>query len=122
MKKLKEERHILLYAKGWYKRTNLLKDLTKIVEHITGLIYVGKIPRSAIWYWVTKVFIDLVPECQRNDFWQRELFQWNELTITREIVIKKILGELSTVPCLDDNENVILDIGKPDYTILPKKK
>ena len=37
MKDLHYKRHILLYAKLWYKQKDLIKDLTTIIAFGTGL-------------------------------------------------------------------------------------
>ncbi len=40
-------------------------------------------------------------------------------TTTIDVVIKEMLSILSLIPVLEDDK-ILIDLGKPDYTILPR--
>lgn len=45
------ERHLFLYAKGWYEKTDQITDLKKIVAHITAIPF-ESVKEYDIAYWL----------------------------------------------------------------------
>ena len=112
------ERHYYLYAKNWYKRTDLRKDLSKILCNYTRWEYKGSeeefraAVRKLTYLWEhhylaghlgTNVLYDLFDsiENKNHDYW--------------EVLARKLLSGL----CYVDIKDIGFDIGKPDNSLLP---
>lgn len=110
------ERHIILYTKNWYKKTNLIDDLKIIicneVRSKPEYLLVGD-----ILYWVEKVYFEIFNK-QQIEFHFGNLFKYKE-TLNPESFIEFVCEKIAYVK-VRDGEQLALDLGEPDYTILPK--
>ena len=121
------ERHYYLYAKNWYKRTDLRKDLAKILCNYTGWEYLGNEEefmaaiRKLIYLWehhylaghmgsnvLFELFDDLNPNGLRFGFKNKDYDYY-------EVLAQKLLSGL----CYVDIKDIGFDIGKPDNSLLP---
>ena len=119
MKVFGDERHIILYAKNWYAETDTIDDLLKIASRITGVgtEYLGI---KDVYYWVSRVYFECFTYEQFQRLIQEEMFDWfnGYNSVSMEDVINSMLSELACVKVLDDNKEKIMEIGKPDGTLL----
>jgi len=120
------DRHVYLYAKSHYRETDTIKDLQQIFAERNGMdpkyILPGDIARMLIsmayplinTLWEFKEFVfDLDP----NKYWK---LSRNKYTFFGA-VIGRCLSILAMTEVIKD-EKVIMDLGKPDPTILPLKR
>ena len=118
------DRHIFLYAKGWYKKVDVLEDLRILVgarcaietKHISNsdiLTVVG-----GLYYdYISKHNFELLFRDMFNDIYH---FQASDKTDIRK-VLRLMLRELCMTTVKNGKGGIILRLGKPDYTLLPKK-
>ena len=127
---LVDYRHIYLYAKGHYKRTDVIEDLRKILAERNALE-----PEDVAKFVILNVVSKLAfNEIKNDDRFQKlieEFFTYVPDTdgktrlysedTTLIHVINRMLAILANVSVLDNNKNLILNLGNPDFKILPKK-
>lgn len=122
-------RHIILYAKGYYKKENTIDDLKIIIAKISGSPSLAKnaFP-SDIYKMVAETYIQIarlnnLRHCLINIFDLRYLyFRRDPNKINVEEMINYLLGQIAKVCMQNKDESLIFDIGKPDYDILPKQE
>ena len=119
--------HVYLYAKNWYKRTNTLEDLKRIlsirsnigadeisnedvVRQLLHITYPHIVKSGNPPHFFEELFIDMLPENE----WKRYMCQ-NDDIYTK--ICKSCLNFLNFVK-VSEIEDLL---GPPDYTILPKK-
>ncbi len=125
------DRHIVLYAKNHYKRSDdAIDDLKTIVAHVSGSDkkHIGIFD---IYENVIETFLELSKldwEVGRADIFWKDIWksQWcrrslqNKLEMSIEEFIKYIVFSfIQLVPVMHGGQ-LVLDIGEPDYNILPK--
>lgn len=127
--------HVILYAKGWYKKTDLIQDLKVILAARCGVENIGEINVRDILYTLSLIFYTycLKNECSFTEF-TKSLFEWVNVpnvgmqmysdTTTIRHAIECLLGKISIIQCKDmkkeGQEITLLNLGKPDYSILSK--
>ncbi len=112
------ERHIILYCKGHYKKTELMTDLKVIVGKFCD-ISIEHIENKDVYYWVTKIYFEFYNKYQIvSNF--LDLFKWENQHDYKSI-IKFMCSYIAILPIKNKNE-IIIDLGEPDYTLLPKKE
>jgi len=113
-------RHLYLYAKGHYVRTNIVEDLKIIVGRITW-VYPEHTDKGDILYWLTKEaykhmknghdgFFDFI-----SIFFPENQFYVNEGDDSIDMIIKKCLSILSLTKVCD----IDIVLGEADRNILP---
>jgi hypothetical protein len=126
--------HLILYAKGHYKRTDLLADLKLIVAERCALDP-EHVSNNDVWQVVSSALIEHASKRQMEEYLGR-LFQKGIWDYNRESVISfahdddcpirralgMVTGILAHLPVLDKDGNVILELGQPDPKVLPLKE
>ena len=119
--------HVYLYAKNWYKRTNTLEDLKRIlsirsnigadeisnedvVRQLLHITYPHIVKSGNPPHFFEELFIDMLPENE----WKIG-FKEDDDMYTK--ICKSCLNFLNFVK-VSEIEDLL---GPPDYTILPKK-
>lgn len=136
--------HYYLYAKHHYQRRNLIEDLKKIHGRAYGYdakhVIEGDIVQvllSLVWEHYMganhtehpngySAFLQFVVDCSPYDNWKvggggstpigEKSYEYYEA------VIRKCLSMLCFVKVLDENKVVVLQLEKPDPTLLPLNK
>jgi hypothetical protein len=131
--KLGEERHIYLYAKNHYKRTDVVEDLKILVGHITG-IEAKHISVDNAVYWCLKLahkamqsesrpffemFYDFILDVSPGKCWKIGYYTKDCPYVYERAIAHKCLSILTMVSVKDNYGNIILDLGKADANILP---
>lgn len=121
------DRHIFLYAKGWYERKDIMQDLKIIVAERCGLDpkYISDLDVLRVIIGVVYPYINsankfsyFLLECFK-DFTKPSFFS-KETNIPK--VTKELLRHLTTVRVVDNKGKKLLDLGEPDYKLLKKFK
>ena len=115
------ERHIILYCKGWYKRTNLIDDIRAIIAEISGS-ELQHIDLSHVYNFIAQVATNYVSKNDMQDFF-KWLFWYNKNldSVTAEEVCNKLAGKIAIITVRDGDE-LLMDLGEPDYSILDRKE
>ena len=120
--------HLLLYAKGWYQRGNVIEDVKKILGHRCG-IDPKHMPNRDVWEQLVSAFLEYCDdECEIGGL-LLEMFRplagegeplsfWSDLS-TFERMIHLILMRLGNVKIIGAEGKAILCLGEPDPNILP---
>lgn len=115
------ERHIILYCKAWYKETNLIDDIRSIISNISGseLQYINI---GHVYRFLTQITINYVEKYCIKEFFDN-LFKYNENpdSVTIEEVCGKLACEISIID-VEDEDEIFIDLGEPDYSILDRKE
>lgn len=124
--------HFLLYAKGWYKRTNVILDLQKLVEQrsMVDRATVGDVMATLI-HIVEKYCIDNPDFRFSFTEFVEDIMPWNNWKVggpieptdntPEEAVINKCLSMLSRVQVRKNGKD-IFPIDNPNYNLLPQKE
>lgn len=112
------ERHIILYTKGWYKKTDLIDDLKVIIDRFCS-IDVEYLNVDSILYWTQKTYFKVFNK-QQIEFQFGYLFYFKKQH-TPETFIQFICNRLANITVRIEDE-LILDLGEPDYNILPRAR
>lgn len=113
-------RHFLLYAKNHYKSTTIIEDLKTIQGHWSGvdreLITICNVYEHQV-----NLLADLCGEqALRNVL--LDLWKWKSINteISVEHILQKIDAYLAQIKVKERSDGLILELGEPDYNILPK--
>ena len=118
--------HLILYAKGWYKRTDFLKDVRKILAHRCGTEK-KYMSNQDIWALLVHASEKYLSEYERIEVMSR-MFSGSHVDDNAKVCnflkwqgqtswirpAKMIVGKLS---CLEVKN--VLNLGRPDPKILP---
>lgn len=119
--------HLLLYAKNWYERGNVLDDLKKIMGHRCN-IDPKHMGNWDVWEMCVEAFMAYCKSDFDTKSLLRDLFKprpeeggsfsfWSDESSV-ERAVRCILCHLGNV-VVRDNEKDILCLGEPDPKILP---
>jgi hypothetical protein len=118
------DRHIYLYAKNWYKRTDLIEDLKKLLSVRSGIPqeYISTENIVHVLSNITSNYIGTPDKAERfiDDLHHRYTFNKyfiNEESSFEETLITTMLSILAFLEVKD----IPFELGEPDYNILPKK-
>lgn len=116
--------HIYLYAKKWYKRTDIIEDLKKLIGHRCGydachvsleeiLVVLGTIA----WRHMDEYqFTELLKGIDPQNIWK----VGGDNKSTPELrTILKLLSILSSAQ-VNEGDKILIELDEPDYSILPK--
>jgi hypothetical protein len=111
--------HIILYAKGWYKRANCEDDLKAILAH-RNECEKEHISRESIIIVLTQIVYPYLTEHYFREIsirtfskFHQNLYKMNEF----EMFLKELLSILSALQIKDDNK-ILIELDEPDYNIL----
>lgn len=107
-----KKRHLFLYAKGWYKRTDQLTDLKHICGHITDLSWPLVEERDVV-YWLfecVKDYIMIYPDHRLYSL----ISKWHKG--------ESFIGTALSFMLIMGIDEIGYDLGKPDSKILPLNK
>lgn len=120
--------HIVLYAKGHYKRSNMMDDLKILVANRSGLepdqifdTTVFDVIYNIAYPFLTQSFLRSVILDSFGDNNSKFYIEGNDQTSLAQI-IERLLVIISMIGVLDDDGNTIYELDEPDYSILPKPK
>ena len=110
------DKQIILYCKNWFKVTNIIDDLKVFVGKWAGI----KTEHVETFYVYTRLLEIFFITCeQKAEYMFLDIFK-DKKQITIEDMIRKIYNELGQLKVFDGKiDNVIWDLGEPDYNILP---
>ena len=104
------DRHIYLYAKGWYQRNDKLNDMKIIIGERSALL-----PRDVSRFDVESILMHLV--------WKH--IQKQSEYLFSSFVAHCLNDDLITaclyVLMIQDVNDIGFDLGQPDYNLLPKR-
>lgn len=125
-------RHIILYAKHWYRRSNyeyanpgteeyasqVIVDLCEIL----GIIYEYDYKERDILYHITECFSKFLPEHQQqkvieDTFSTKDLFSTFSYKTEFKWFVSAVLSQLAIIQV--NNNPLMKDLGKPDYQMFP---
>lgn len=113
--------HIILYAKGWYKKTKYEDDLKVILAYRNGCDK-KDVSRESIIIVLTKIVYPYLTE-----YYFREIFIRTFSNFYRSLYkineFEMFLSELLSILCslkIKNNDKILIELDEPDYTILPK--
>jgi hypothetical protein len=112
-----EEKQAILYSKRWFRITNQIDDLKKIVSRAYALDEEDVLPYS-IYHFVVELFLKLqkLQKIRNMEAFLLDLFKTREDSYNWESMIDKMIKEISNAYCMG------LEIGEPDYSLLEKYK
>jgi len=127
-KELDSNRHFYLYAKGHYKETDTIKDLSIILgeycfqdlEYIRVSDILDKLLRLAYREFIKNSnefkFMEFMKDILPQNNWK---FMNDKAQNLEETMIHKCLSVLRFAIVTDKDKNVILNLGEADSSILP---
>ena len=126
--------HLILYAKGWYKRTDLLEDLKRIVAERCALDF-KHVSTNDVWQVVSGAFLEHARKHDIESFlgklfekgiYDDKLGEPLQFGSDDNCPIRRALGlalsVLNRLRVLDEEGNAILVLGEPDPKVLPLKE
>lgn len=126
IEELQDWRHIWLYAKGHYKRGDLMKDLKVLIghhaalmpEHVSDEDILIVLCENAIPYLTTEGNVDY----RMRKFFEDLIFATHHENrpLTVADIAQKLLSVLSIVRVMDDEGRAVINLGEADYELLPK--
>lgn len=131
---MSNKRHYYLYAKGWYKQSDLLTDLKKIQsiycglapEHITTGDVLGILTGMA--YPKLKesehAFNDFISLILPSNTWRTGVVLVENVvgSIPDEDIALCIIGACLNIMMKEDVKDIPFELGKPDPDVLPLKE
>lgn len=124
-------RHVWLYAKYQYKRTDLLEDLKVIIGHETA-IPPEQVKIADILTIVCEIAAPLI--CKQPDPSTAVLGllarlqsksrthlkgDSSEEHLNWTMILEELLGFMTAHPVQDNNDEILVNLGEPDYSLLP---
>ena len=127
--KIADFNHLILYAKYWYQRGNVIEDVKKILAERCAI---DQVSDSDMWSMMVMALIAYVPEHRLDDYLTKlfvprqdektGLFVWFTDICPLERAVKNVLSELCFLSVQDDEGEILLNLGKPNPKILPLRK
>ena len=112
------EKHIVLFAKGFYRRSDdTIQDLKALLSPFFA-IEPKYFADSEMYGRVLETFWKVTSPDKQQFFWGEIFARVGKPSVTMTELVKRLLGELS-ICVVRKNDEVVLDLGEPDYTILP---
>jgi len=105
---MSEKRHLFLYAKGWYKKTNTLDDLKRIVSHISW-IDVEHINKGDVIAWLVQCIQPYVTKAPNR--FSDLMGDW----FANRDMVEAILSMMSVM----SHDDMGMECMPPNYDILP---
>lgn len=118
------EAQIIFYAKGAFKKGDLLNDLLVVVADYLGM-YQKDINETHVLRVLYGTFCMYIPEHRRRRLLEGMLIDIYLKSARRESIslgdiLNPILGVLSIVRVLDENKKMLVNLGNPNYSLLPR--
>jgi hypothetical protein len=118
-----DDSHIILYAKGWYKRNDVIKDM-KIILGERGCIEPRHVSPNNIVGVLSKLIFPYVDDKYKfSSFLENILCSYFDFEMHKEPLVKFIdacLSILSKLQIKDNEGNILLELDDPDYELLPE--
>ena len=112
------DQQTILYAKGWFKKTDLTEDLKKIVMKEYALSYKNVQPYS-----ISHFVVDLFQKLGlNNEEFLLSLFDKVDSRIDYKDLIIKMIDKISQIPVLNLDGSKRFDLAQPDFTLFPEAK
>jgi hypothetical protein len=115
----KMEQQVILYSKNWFERTELLNDLRVFVSNEYRLTVEYTYDYS-IYYFITGLWFKLFDQ-EKAKMLIRELFR-SRTNINYKDIIETMMSDFANLGVYDKEGNEMLELGEPDYSLLPKRK
>lgn len=115
--KLNHHRHFYLYAKDWYQRTDIIKDLIKLQANYCGTEEQYLHENNVKSHLIDLVYKHIKNEHQFISFISDINNPFYFINTKGNGIIKACLKILANTEVKDIEDS----LGEPDYTILPKK-
>lgn len=110
---------VILYSKNWFKRTNVIEDLKTLISKLCGIDREYETLKD-VSYVVTEVFIKHHTKEQIERFFDDVIFTYFNVnkSLNQEEIIRRMIGWIGVIPVIK-NGKTIINLGEPDYTLLP---
>ena len=113
------ERHVVFYSKGFFLRTNTIHDL-KMIHSRFFVIEYKFIRHMHLYEQLLDLFMLVRSPRQQRVFWG-SIFGWvGRETVTMLGLIEQMLGQIAICQ-VHDSDCTLIELGEPDYTVLPKR-
>lgn len=120
-------RHFYLYAKHWYKRTDIVEDLKILIQNRSGIDAIHLNTNDILENLIDLVWLSISRSGNPSHFFSEFVFdtampqEWwkfygKEKDSQELITIKKCLSVMS----LTNVSDIDGELGEPDFTILPE--
>jgi len=120
---------VILYAKGWFKKTDVIEDLRKIYAKRNGM-YLEHVSDNDVYSLLTSLVFNLCIKSKEDDypftclmediFRSRNSFGTSYVT-NKKYAIESMLSMIRMTEVVNEG-NILIELDEPDYTILPKKE
>jgi hypothetical protein len=113
--------HIVLYSKGWYKKSpNHIEDLKTLLSKYS-LLDIKYVSDCDIYNIVADAFVEVCDQRQYRELLRRFFYKPLSKPEPRTMLesIHTMLMLMSYIQ-VRNKELLLIDLGKPDYTLLPK--
>ena len=117
---------VILYAKGWFKKTDTIEDLRKIYAK-RNLMALEHIYQEDIYSMLTHLVFELCIKDNSNKFnhLMSEIFRseikWHEFSnVTRVKNVIRVYLEMLRLLRIKDGDKTLIKLDEPDYSILPR--
>ena len=115
------QKHIVFYAKGWYRRSgDIMQDLKVLLSGFFGIEPIF-FTDSDIYGRLLELFSSVKNSDEQLRFWGNVFARVGRPTITMTELVELLVGEIR-ICVVRKNGNVVLDLGEPDYTIFPSSQ
>ena len=124
------DRHFYLYAKLWYKRTNIIDDMKVIMSKRSG-VDTQFIRITDIIYVLTRL-VQTTPNFKRENFleefateilpseqWKHGGPHWNDSLVSQRDIIENIVRKCLSILSNQSVKDIPFELGLPDSEILP---
>ena len=125
--KLHDKRHFFLYAKGWYKQGNVMRDMKNLQSEYCGIPASKLTDRNVLQILLPLAWETIKTEAHFIDFMDH-IVGYAPVYLARKrisrpmavTVIEACLSRLSLLK-VKDGSKVIYNLGKPDPKVMPLK-
>jgi hypothetical protein len=115
----KMEQQVILYSKNWFERTELLNDLRVFVSK-AYMISLEHMYDYSVYHFITQLWFKLF-DYDKVQMIVRELFK-SKRDINYKDIIETMMSDFANLRVYDKDGVEVLELGEPDYSLLPKRK
>jgi hypothetical protein len=115
----KMEQQVILYSKNWFERTELLNDLRVFVSKAYR-IDLEHMYDYSVYHFITQLWFKLF-DYDKAQMIVRELFK-SKMDINYKDIIETMMSDFANLRVYDKDGIEMLELGEPDYGLLPKRK
>lgn len=117
-------RHIILYTIDCYKRSAFVVDDIDTIISILSNSHKGTTAIADLFQAVVYAFNFLAgfePK-EKIKFYEEIFAEWQNGNVEGEVILEYLFDFIATVELDERDDGIIIDLGYPDFTILPIKE